>query len=102
MTFERHGYRFEGAFPSANQLEARAGVYVLWSKNGETWTGLDVGESHNLQERVLKHDHADQWRRNCRGTIHYAARYTPNLQQVGPGQIESSLRLQGRTFCGER
>lgn len=61
MSFERHGYNFEGAFTLANQLEARAGVYVIWCKNGEAWTCLDVGESHNVQERVLNHDRAGQW-----------------------------------------
>jgi len=75
MSFERHGYNFEGAFTSANQLEARAGVYVIWCKNGETWTCLDVGESHNVQERVTNHDRAGQWRQNCRhdllcGSLH--------------------------------
>ncbi|MGH9338513.1 MAG: hypothetical protein ACRD1R_02725 [Acidobacteriota bacterium] len=96
MSFERHGYQFEGAFTSANQLEARAGVYVIWCKNGETWTCLDVGDLHNVQERGLNHDRADQWRRSCGGTIYYAAHYTPNLQQSGRGQIES------RPICGER
>jgi len=102
MSFERHGYNFEGAFTSANQLETRAGVYVIWCKNGETWTCLDVGESHNVQERVLTHDRAGQWRQNCRGMIYYAAHYTPNLQQTGRIQIESRLRQLERPLCGER
>jgi hypothetical protein len=80
MGFERHGYQFEGAFTSPEQLEARAGVYLVWCKSGETWTCLDVGESHNVQEGVLNHDRADEWRRNCRGVLYYAAHYTPNLR----------------------
>jgi len=102
MGFERHGYQFEGAFTSPSQLEARAGVYVVWCKSGETWTCLDVGESHNVQERVLNHDRAAQWRRNCQGTIYYAAYYTPNLQQAGRCQIEARLRQLERPLCGER
>jgi hypothetical protein len=101
MDFERHSYQFDGAFTSADQLEARAGVYVVWCKSGETWTCLDVGESHNVQERVLNHDRADDWRRICRGVIYYAAHYTPNLHQAGRCQIEGKLHLE-RPLCGER
>ncbi len=102
MGFERHGYQFAGAFTSAEQLEARAGVYVIWCKSGETWTCLDVGESHNVQERVLNHDRADQWRQNCRGALYYAALYTANLQQAGRCQIEGRLRQLEGPLCGER
>jgi hypothetical protein len=102
MSFERHGYHFEGAFTSASQLEARAGVYVIWCNVGESWTCLDVGESHNLQERVLNHDRAGQWQRNCRGTLYYAAHYAPNLQQAGRMQMESRLRQFENPVCGDR
>ncbi len=102
MNFELHGYHFEGAFTSANQLQARAGVYVVWCKDGEKWTCLGVGESHNVQERVLNHERASQWRRNCRGTLYYAAHYTPNLQQAGRMQIERRLRQLERPVCGDR
>jgi hypothetical protein len=102
MGFERHGYQFEGAFTSANQLGAQSGLYVIWCKNGEIWTCLDVGESSNVQERVLNHDRAGQWRQNCAGTIHYTVHYTPNLQQAGRSQIESQLRQLERPICGER
>jgi len=102
MNFDRHGYRFEGAFTSANQLEARAGVYVIWCRNGEVWTCLDVGESHDVQSRILNHDRADQWRRNCRGTLYYAAHYTQGLQQASRCEIESRLRQFEGPLCGDR
>ena len=102
MSFERHGYHFAGAFTSPTQLEARAGVYVIWCKRGETWTCLDVGESHNVQERVLNHDRAHQWQQNCRGTIYYAVHYTPNLHQTERRQIESRLRQLEQPLCGDR
>jgi len=92
MSFDRHGYDFEGAFTAADQLEARAGVYVVWCRSGETWTCLDVGESHNIRDRLLTHDRASEWRRHCRGTLYYAAHYTPNLQQAGRMEIEQRLR----------
>jgi len=102
MGFERYGYQFEGAFTSADQLHAQAGVYVVWCQSGKTWTCLDVGESHNVRERVLNHDRADEWRRNCRGVLRYAAHYTPNLQQTGRCQIEARLRQLAKPLCGDR
>jgi hypothetical protein len=102
MSFNRHGYEFHGAFTSAGQLEARAGVYVVWCKVGETWTCLDVGEAHDVQARVMNHDRAAQWARHCRGTIYYAAHYTPNLQQAGRMEIERRLRQLENPLCGDR
>jgi len=102
MAFERSGYHFEGAFTSPDQLESRAGVYVIWCKAGEQWTCLDVGEAHDVQQRVKTHDRARQWAANCRGIIHYAAHYTPNLQQVGRMEIERQLRAAERPLCGQQ
>jgi hypothetical protein len=45
---------------------------------------------------------ADRWQRNCRGTLYYAAHYTPNVQQAGRMQIESRLRQLDNPVCGDR
>ena len=102
MSFERWGYHFEGAFNSYNNLQARSGVYVIWCKNRENWTVLDVGESSDVKNRVSTHDRADCWTRNCLGTINYSATYTPNLQQEGRIEIERKIRLQTNPPCGEQ
>lgn len=102
MSFDFHGYSFEGAFTSTSQLESRAGVYVIWCKSGDKWTCLDVGESQDVQTRVLNHDRADQWMRNCGGTIYYSAHYTPHLQQEGRCKIEQELRRLENPLCGDR
>ena len=102
MAFERWGYTFEGAYLSADSLQARSGVYVIWceiSKN--SWNVLDVGEASSVQERVKTHDRADCWSRECSGTIHYAATYTPNLQQPRRKQIEQRIRQLANPPCGE-
>ena len=101
MSFERNGYHFEGAFTSPESLEERSGVYVIWCKSGENWTCLDIGESHNVKERITNHDRANQWRKNCRGQIYYAVHYTPNLQQSGRMKIEQHLRSIENPICGE-
>jgi len=102
MSFERDGYRWEGAFTSADSLESRAGIYMVWCRSGDTWTALDVGESHNVQERVRYHDRADQWRRACRGALHFAAHYTPHLQATGRREIEKRIRTLENPTCGDR
>lgn len=60
MAFQRWGYDFDGAYTSPDSLQPRSGVYVIWCRNGENWSVLDVGEhtphSPHLQEdgsRVL-------------------------------------------------
>lgn len=102
MSFTRWGYQIEGAFISQESLEARAGVYVIWCKNGEAWTVLDVGETGDVKERVATHDRVDCWARHCSGTIYYSAIYTPNLQQSGRMAIEQGIRELTKPPCGER
>ena len=102
MAFERYGYTWEGAFTDPEKLESRSGVYMVWCRNGENWKVLDVGESHDVKERVKNHDRADQWRRNCQGTLHFSACYTPNLQQAGRREIEKVIRQKENPPCGDR
>jgi hypothetical protein len=102
MAFEMYGLTWEGAFTDANKLEPRSGVYMVWCKNGEQWSVMDVGESANVQERVLNHDRAPQWKQRCRGVLHVAAHYTPNAQQAGRREIEKRLREITNPPCGDR
>lgn len=102
MAFQRWGYTIEGAWTDPNSLDSRSGIYIIWCKSGEAWTVLDVGESHDVKDRVLKHDRADCWKRNCSGTICYSAIYTPNAQQSGRMEIEQAIRKQERPPCGDR
>jgi len=102
MAFEKWGYTWDGAFTDPNKLEDRSGIYVIWCKNGEDWKVLDVGESATVKTRVLGHDRAGCWARNCRGTIYYTAHYTPGLQQTGRIEIEQRIRSITNPPCGER
>lgn len=44
-------------------------------KSGETWTVLDVGESHDVKKRVLNHERENCWKQHCKGVIYYSATY---------------------------
>ena len=102
MNFDRWGYEFDGAYESPDSLQARSGVYVIWCRNGDNWTVLDVGEAADVKDRIMTHDRADCWSRKCSGTIYYSATYTPDLQQVGRMEIEQRIRLLADPLCGER
>jgi hypothetical protein len=102
MSFERWGYTLEGAWTNPNNLESRSGVYVIWCKVGDNWTVLDVGEAHDVKDRVLNHDRADCWKRHCAGTIYYSVIYTPNAQQSGRMEIEQKIRGLENPPCGKK
>ena len=93
---------FDGPFRSADSLEDRSGVYVILDATASTYLVLDCGESATVMSRVQTHERADCWRRNARGSIMYAAVYTPRLQAVGRREIEQAIRRQYSPPCGDR
>lgn len=102
MSFKRWGYTFEGAWTDPIGLESRSGVYVIWCKSGQVWAVMDVGESHDVKNRVLTHDRRPDWLEHCSGTIYYCATYTPKLQQAGRMEIEKRIRNLEKPPCGDR
>jgi len=102
MSFQRWGHTVEGAWADENKLESRSGVYVIWCKSGDNWKVLDVGESHDVKNRVLTHDRKSCWKKNCSGVIYYSAIYTPNLQQEGRKKVEQAIRAAEKPPCGEQ
>jgi hypothetical protein len=87
MAFEYWGYTFEGAWLEPTKLESRSGIYVIWCKQGDTWTVLAVGESSDVKNSVLTHAEKDQWKRLCAGTVHFSATYTPTLPPAGRHEL---------------
>jgi len=102
MGFERWKYQFEGAWTDPENLESRSGVYVIWSKSSnEEWKVLDVGESHDVKNRVINHDRKSCWDRHNSGEIFYSATYTRGLQQAGRMKIERQIRAETNPPCGK-
>ena len=101
MGFIRWGYELDGVYDSPDSLESRSGVYVIWCKDGDNWTVLDVGEAADVKERVSSHDRGVCWSRYCSGTIYCSATYTPNLHQAGRMEIEQKIRDLTNPPCGE-
>jgi len=100
------GHRIRGVWADPAKLESGSGGYVIWCKSGAVWTVLDIGESDDEKEHVLKHQQRDIWSRSCCGAVHYSAIYTPDLRQSGRKEIEQDIRqrvsfAQGSIICDE-
>jgi hypothetical protein len=103
MAFKRWGYTFDGAYASPSQLEAGAGIYLVWCRMGERWSVIDVGEAGDVRQRVENHERKSCWERNCRGgALRYAVYYMPGARQFDRIVVEGEIRNAARPPCGER
>lgn len=102
MSSTEWGLTFDGPYADPEYLEPQAGVYVVWCESNSGWSVVDVGEAGNVQKRLLDHERADCWDRNCRGELYFAAHYTPHQQQPARRQIEERIRELTDPPCGER
>ncbi len=93
-------HKFEGPFPSTDDLKNQSGVYVILDKWSDgTNHILDVGESETVKERVDTHDRKDCWKENQQGTLTVAALYTGEASRM---KIEREIRQKYNVPCGER
>ena len=103
MSIKISQYSFDGPFVSADELEDRSGVYVIWCKTEQGYSLLDVGESAEVKSRVESHERVSCWEENCQGTLAYGAYYTPRKQQPGRRAIELRIRIEhGGLPCGDK
>lgn len=101
MSITLAGYSFDGPYSSESSLRNAAGVYAVLDKRGDSYGVLDVGESGDVKDRVEAHDRRRCWERNARGSIRYAARYTPGVDAAGRRKIESAIRVKYSPPCGD-
>lgn len=97
MSFRIGQYAFEGLFAIPAYLNDQSGVYAI--VDSSNYQVLDIGESGGVRSRVETHDRADQWRRNCQGSVQYAALYCDGSNRM---RIERELRAQFSPRCGDR
>jgi len=101
MAITIEGYKFEGPFPSTDDLKNQSGVYAIYDKrtNGKYYL-LDVGESREVKNRVEDHDRSDCWEKHRKGTLYYAVYYADKLSRE---LIEHVIREKRPDIpCGER
>lgn len=93
-------YTFEGPYTSTDELEDRAGVYVILCYRNKTYYPIDVGETATVKSRVKKHDRKDCWNRECTGNLTISVYYTPRMRQLRRIIIEQIIRKKYDPPCG--
>jgi len=102
MTIKVGKYTFNGPYEDPSKLSPKSGVYAIHCKKNDKYYLIDVGESHDVNDRVEKHDRKDCWNRECDDTLTYSEYLTPNLQQPSRIEIEKEIRAQYDPPCGKK
>lgn len=87
-------YKFEEVF-SEDELFSKSGIYVIICKGKP----IDVGESHDVKERIKNHGREDCWIRHCKNYRKFV-HYTPHKQKHGRMIIEQQIRDNYDLPCG--
>jgi len=95
-------YNFEGPYPDTSLLEDRSGVYAILCNVGDKLYLVDVGESSEVKSRVENHERKDCWKKNCNGTIKYAAYYIEYGKKPSRAEVEQDIRNNYSIPCGEK
>lgn len=99
MTILIDGYNFEGPYLNPQSLQTRSGVYAVLGANGNgNHSVIDIGESGDIQTRVLQHDREPCWRRQGK-QLAYAALYLNERDRM---RIEQELRAKFDPPCGKQ
>jgi len=101
MTINIGKYTFNGPFSDSSKLSPNSGVYAIHCKRNDKYYLIDVGESHDVKDRVEKHDRKACWTKECKDTLTYSEFLTPNKQQSGRKKIEKEIRDQYNPPCGK-
>lgn len=99
----RQSYPFQGPFESIYSTAMRSGVYAVLDGpmiNGQ-YKVIDIGESADIQNRLLTHDRSVCWLRNSAWGLRYAVCYT--LSENQRYNIEQDIRNRYYPLpCGKR
>lgn len=94
------GYKFEGPYTSAYNLNNESGVYCVLKRsfsNISAYNIIDVGESADIANRVHNHNRKVCWIRYQYS--HYAVYYcTPTMRK----KIEKEIRDRYDPPCGSQ
>jgi len=96
-----NGGNYQFAGPHANQsfLPAQSGVYIITRLTNGIHEVIDVGESHNIADRIPSHERMVQWNRVSGNAFHV---WTLLANEANRMIIERAHRLAYNPVCGER
>lgn len=92
-------YQFDGPHTSTGSLLNRSGVYVISTIVNGYHKVLDVGESHDVQDRVTNHDRKESWQRHMVDNLYASALYCTAAERM---LVESAIRQFHNPPCGVR
>lgn len=93
------GYQFLGPHLNRDTLPKQSGVYVITYFINDFHEVIDVGESHDISNRIQNHDRMDQWAK-LTGNSFYV--WTMNADESQRMLAERHLRLIYDPACGDR
>mgnify|MGYP006308728751 FL=1 len=95
MSLEIGNYVFEGPYDSADALEHRSGLFVVFCRAEDDFRGLDCGSAADVAAAVTGHPRRDAWQTTCSGTVVFAVLYAEDDLEL----IEAGLRTQFKFPC---
>lgn len=100
MAIQLKSYPFDGPFDRTGPLRFQSGVYAILGKRPTDthYRVLDIGESHNVCERVERHDRVVDWNRQLL-PLYVAAYYCDGATRM---KVEQELRAWFNPPCGKR
>jgi len=102
LTITVGDHTFNGPYENPERLSPRAGIYAIHDRRENRYIIIDVGETHDIRDRVSRHERRPCWERESTGTLTYSELLTPNLRQSGRKEIEQQIRERYHVLCGER
>ena len=100
MSIQVGQYYAEGPFGNIGNLMSHSGVYVILGRSSQAanWNIVDVGESHNIRERISSHERKPCWIRQGFYELAVAVIYCDHHNRK---RIEQELRSSYRPPCGQ-
>ena len=103
-----YGYRFHGFFSASEirRFQRRPGVYIIACGCGGASYDLEIGETADVQSRLLAHPGLASWQKGCkcpavrRGPVYFAAFYCPEGGEHDRKELVAKIR--GLSEAGNR
>ena len=90
---------FTGPHLNASTLPNESGVYLITRLVNNHHQVIDVGESHNIAQRIPSHDRMDQWNRTSNSIFSV---WTLLANEAERMLIEKAHRIAYNPICGDR
>lgn len=93
-------HQFDGPHTTNSTLPSMSGAYLITTITPSNQHAIiDVGESHNIQNRISNHDRTAQWKSNIQNGLHAWVLTANESERM---LIEKAHRLVYNPVCGER